>query len=171
MLEIWSQDQGIVATQTVDRTPFRLGRHGDADLHLANASVSKLHAALHREGDEFFLVDLGSRNGTYCNDARVGEEPVRLKDGDRLRLGRVELRFVIQTRRRPTSTVAEMPDQGGIAEELFGLGPLLQALRGEGLRPVFQSIHAVGSRAVVGHEALTWTKDVDGFPAHLMMLA
>jgi len=54
---------------------------------VADNRVSRNHAIIHsRSEGEFWLVDLGSRNGTYLNDRRV-HQPVRLRDGDLLRIG------------------------------------------------------------------------------------
>ena len=64
-----------------------LGRSEKSSLHLTDASVSRRHAVLHRQPDgEFWLVDLGSVNGTYLNEGRISQ-PVRLRDGDRITLG------------------------------------------------------------------------------------
>lgn len=53
----------------------------DQDLH-----VSAQHARLLRRSDAWWVVDLGSRNGTWLNGQRV-EEPVPLHPGMRVRLG------------------------------------------------------------------------------------
>jgi adenylate cyclase len=64
-----------------------IGRGAGNPLVLADDRVSRRHALIHAQGEgEFWLVDLGSRNGTYLNDRRV-QQPVRLRDGDRLRVG------------------------------------------------------------------------------------
>lgn len=49
--------------------------------------VSQLHARVfHRDG-EYFVEDLGSTNGTFLNDQKVGA-PVALRSGDRLQVGK-----------------------------------------------------------------------------------
>jgi class 3 adenylate cyclase len=59
-----------------------LGRAESNSLHLTDAGVSRRHAVLHRQPDgEFWLVDLGSVNGTYLNGLRIFQ-PVKLRDGD-----------------------------------------------------------------------------------------
>jgi len=40
---------------------------------------------IHSQGGEFWLVDLGSRNGTHVGERRI-YQPVRLRDGDRIRI-------------------------------------------------------------------------------------
>ena len=44
------------------------------------------------EGGDFYLIDLGSRNGTFVNGRRVSI-PVTLTHGDRLTLGQTEFDF------------------------------------------------------------------------------
>lgn len=69
------------------------GRVAGNEVVLADERVSRQHAAIHAQGDsEFWLVDLGSRNGTYLNDRRVGQ-PARLHDRDQLRIGPYTYRF------------------------------------------------------------------------------
>jgi hypothetical protein len=50
--------------------------------------VSRMHAALHRRDDEFFLEDLGSANGTWINDQCLNpREAHALSNNDNIRLG------------------------------------------------------------------------------------
>ncbi|MGF1505278.1 MAG: FHA domain-containing protein [Anaerolineae bacterium] len=50
--------------------------------------VSRLHASIKRSGDNLYLIDLASTNGTFLNDTRVPpREPQLLHDGDVIRLG------------------------------------------------------------------------------------
>ena len=48
--------------------------------------VSTVHARLFRRGDETYVEDLGSRNGTFVNGQPV-QAPTRLKRGDRVQFG------------------------------------------------------------------------------------
>lgn len=70
------------AVKTVGRTPR-------ADFILDAALVSRLHCRLTAAADNLEVVDLRSTNGTFVNDKRIAK--ARLKSGDRLRIGRVEL--------------------------------------------------------------------------------
>jgi class 3 adenylate cyclase len=63
------------------------GRISGNEVVLPDDRVSRRHATIHVQGEaEFWLVDLGSRNGTYLNDRRVSQ-PARLRDRDEVRLG------------------------------------------------------------------------------------
>lgn len=65
-----------------------VGRAGTAGLQLEDRSVSAEHASLFWTGDGWAVRDLGSRNGTYVGDRRLGAgEKVDLSVGDVLRFG------------------------------------------------------------------------------------
>jgi pSer/pThr/pTyr-binding forkhead associated (FHA) protein len=73
---------------------IRIGRGSASDLWLAwDDQASRLHAELERAGDDWVLEDDGlSANGTFCNGDRLAGRR-RLRDGDRVRIGRTELVF------------------------------------------------------------------------------
>lgn len=66
-----------------------VGRAPGADFVVDAALVSRLHCRLEAGDATLEIVDLNSTNGTFVNDLRV--ERGRAADGDRLRVGRVEL--------------------------------------------------------------------------------
>ncbi|HKI36247.1 MAG TPA: FHA domain-containing protein, partial [Gemmataceae bacterium] len=72
-----------------------LGRHPDCDISdpfQDGTGVSRRHAEIERSGDQYFIEDKGSRNGTLVNGERLaGKRPLR--DGDRIAIGNIELRF------------------------------------------------------------------------------
>jgi ABC transport system ATP-binding/permease protein len=67
-----------------------VGRARRADFVVDAALVSRLHCRLTADDEALEVVDLSSTNGTFVNDKRI--EKARLGAGDRLRVGRVELR-------------------------------------------------------------------------------
>lgn len=62
-----------------------LGRGEDADVPLADPAVSRAHARLLREDDDWVIEDLDSTNGTEVNGKPISRR--RLVPGDRIRLG------------------------------------------------------------------------------------
>ncbi len=62
-----------------------IGRSSENDLAIGRMIVSQFHAAVEVQGGQYRLRDLGSKNGTFVNGARVDE--VCLTDGDRIQLG------------------------------------------------------------------------------------
>lgn len=62
-----------------------IGRLASCHLTLSDSTVSREHAALVRRGDRWWVVDLGSTNGTRVNGVQAAEQPVA--PGDRIELG------------------------------------------------------------------------------------
>lgn len=69
-----------------------MGRSREADVPVDGAGISRRHASLLVSAESVELTDLGSANATYVNDQRVCA-PVKLKDGDLVRLANVVFRF------------------------------------------------------------------------------
>jgi pSer/pThr/pTyr-binding forkhead associated (FHA) protein len=90
---------------------IRIGRGSATDLWLAwDDLASRLHAELERSGDDWVLADDGlSANGTFCNGERL-EARRRLRDGDRVRIGRTELVFRAPLGGGEDTTVITRPD-------------------------------------------------------------
>jgi pSer/pThr/pTyr-binding forkhead associated (FHA) protein len=82
-----------------DRATFRIlpgsvktiGRSTGAEFILDAPLVSRLHCQLSATGEALEVKDLDSTNGTFVNDKRI--TTARLQNGDRLKVGRVELRI------------------------------------------------------------------------------
>ncbi len=73
----------------------RIGRRGDSDVVLTgDPHVSGAHAEIIAEEDKFWLVDVGSTNGTMLNGTRVEpNDRSPLAAGDEIVFGRTALRF------------------------------------------------------------------------------
>ena len=89
-----------------------IGRRGGTDVSLAwDSEVSGLHAELHHTGGEWMIVDDGlSTNGTYVNGQRINARR-RLRDGDRIRVGRTLLAYTAAhaTLVQETVAAADLP--------------------------------------------------------------
>ena len=72
-----------------------IGRAPQVDLKIRGASISRQHARLEQRGGEWFVVDLGSSNGTRVGGRVVDE--ARLEDGDEFLVGDVEVRVRLST--------------------------------------------------------------------------
>jgi hypothetical protein len=79
------EDAGARAAVTGSRVT--MGRLASCALTLTDSTVSREHAALVRRGDGWWVVDLGSTNGTRVNGVRAAEQ--RVAPGDRIELGDV----------------------------------------------------------------------------------
>jgi hypothetical protein len=76
----------------LDGDRLTVGRRPDSDIFLDDITVSRDHAVLVRRGNDYYLDDCGSLNGTYVNRRRI--ESHRLSDGDELQVGKYKLAFL-----------------------------------------------------------------------------
>ena len=88
----------------VEHTPFGIGRKTDKDLVLSDPRVSRDHAQIVLENNELWLVDLGSKHGTFVNGQRVTKH--RLKPNDRMEFGAQDRIYVVFNPDRPGSNAA-----------------------------------------------------------------
>ena len=73
-------------SKTITKEEFSVGRSKIADFRISGISdVSRIHAHILRKGEDFYLKDKESTNGTFLNDRRLlaGEEAL-LEDGDKI---------------------------------------------------------------------------------------
>ncbi len=77
----------------LDGSAWKLGRGRQNSIVIDDDLVSRHHAIIQRmDSGEYFLIDMGSRNGSFVNDRRVSI-PIPLHDGDRLALGDAQMVF------------------------------------------------------------------------------
>ena len=89
-----------------------VGRDPGADVWLDEVGVSRRHARLQVESSSFTVEDLGSKNGTWLNDAAV-TTAVPVRDGDRLQFGSAALAFRTAGSGSATRTV-RLARKGGV---------------------------------------------------------
>ena len=74
----------------------RIGRSPDNNIVLADAKVSRHHAAIIDTGSNFVIADLRSANGVYVGGRRIRASAV-LVNGDVIRIGDNEFTFYLST--------------------------------------------------------------------------
>ncbi len=70
-----------------------IGRSQDSSIRLMDGGISRQHATIRREGNHWWVTDLGSANGSYVNDVAITAARA-LRTGDRVQLGTLVLIFV-----------------------------------------------------------------------------
>ncbi len=83
-----------------------IGKSEDNELRITDGAISRKHATIEPGGpgrDARVIKDLGSLNGIFVNDQRVGEQGHFLRDGDQIEIGRTKMVF------RSTTTAPERP--------------------------------------------------------------
>src|SRR5579871_6320898 len=72
---------------------WKIGRQAENDVVVQSEVVSRQHAILQRAEDGgYYLIDMGSRNGSFVNGIRVSV-PMGLQDGDQISVGDSQLIF------------------------------------------------------------------------------
>ena len=81
----------------IDKDEFIIGRFKDAvDYNIVNKSVGKIHAKFIKIRDEFYLIDLDSKNGTYINNNKLKANiPYKLENGSVILFSNVKYIFEI----------------------------------------------------------------------------
>ncbi|MCW5960734.1 MAG: FHA domain-containing protein [Pyrinomonadaceae bacterium] len=83
-LKIETRDQ----SQTIELDDeISIGRTASASLVLDDVGLSRVNTTFFRDGESVLVVDEGSLNGTFLNGEKLGSKPVKVFDGDRLKLG------------------------------------------------------------------------------------
>ena len=77
-------------TISLDDAPLLIGRGSDAAIRLDDDYVSTRHARIAASGDQWFVEDLGSTNGTYIGSQRLSQ-PTTLQLGSQIRIGKTTL--------------------------------------------------------------------------------
>jgi FHA domain len=75
------------ASAALNGTPVVLGRGADSTIRLDDDYVSTRHVRFVPHGDEWYVEDLGSTNGTYIGSQRI-TTPTRITTGVQVRLGK-----------------------------------------------------------------------------------
>ena len=77
-------------TVSLDEAPILIGRGSDAAIRLDDDYVSTRHARIASSGDQWFVEDLGSTNGTYVGSSRISQATA-IQLGTQVRIGKTIL--------------------------------------------------------------------------------
>lgn len=102
---------GNVSHVPLTAVKFGLGRSATNELSYPNdLSLSRNHLELTMRENEWWVTDLGSRNGTFVNAIRL-KEPQRLRDGDEIVAGGLVIKLDPPKRISPDLTFVETAPQ------------------------------------------------------------
>jgi serine phosphatase RsbU (regulator of sigma subunit)/pSer/pThr/pTyr-binding forkhead associated (FHA) protein len=130
-IQILSPD-GQTRTVPLNGERISLGRSSITELcYPDDSGLSRQHLAFEKEGDEWQIRDLGSKNGTLLNGVRI-TSPQVLKAGDRVTAGHLVLIFDSSTIRgtRPVVFFEEVPEDDNsttLSTVITGLEDVIEA--------------------------------------------
>jgi sigma-B regulation protein RsbU (phosphoserine phosphatase) len=113
---------------------FVMGRHPECDILVEVGAVSRRHAQITKDSSDYFVEDLGSRNGTYVNEQQIAGKH-QLKDGETIRICDVDFTFHVE---QPFAAPAGLPERHLDESSAFGTRQL---------RPLCRSWKSLPSQA------------------------
>lgn len=84
-------NNSVVSEHFLNKDETTIGRRFANDIHIDNLGVSGSHAKILMFGNDAFIEDLNSTNGTFVNGSRVDKKP--LQDNDIITVGKYQLRY------------------------------------------------------------------------------
>jgi two-component system cell cycle response regulator len=119
LVVIYTSDREMIGRRFLLASgPVRIGRLLDNEIAVDDDAISRRHARIERSGDDWFVVDVGSRNGTLINDRALAGQRT-LKRDDRIKVGSTILKYLSGT--DIESSYLEEIYQLGIVDHLTGV--------------------------------------------------
>jgi DNA-binding response OmpR family regulator len=95
----------------LDADEFIIGRDPTCDLSIPDRQVSRYHARIRNTGQGYIIADMGSKNGTHLNGARIEDQEL-LQDGDEIQIAVAMKLVFVGTESTIPLTVEDMTEQG-----------------------------------------------------------
>ncbi len=131
----------------IDRPVLTIGRRTESDVRLVGSDVSREHAEVVQRDGQLFLLDKGSRYGTFVNGTAVTEH--RLQHGDRVQFGRTggaEVTFLEDD----APSASGSSSAGTALGDIRQMATLLEGLRALGSGRVLDEVLALVLDAAIG---------------------
>lgn len=122
-----------------------IGRSTSADLHVSDRFLSRQHARLFHKKGEWWIEDLGSRNGTWINGQRI-DHPMPFNDGDRIRLSNT---YILSG--TTGETMDRTPTDFLLADSEVSFRPVRDVTSDEHPRPATPTTSAQAAKAQADH--------------------
>lgn len=129
-------------------TPFVVGRRPGSSLQINSRTISGTHATLSIEGDQLWVEDNGSTNGTYVNGQRIGLK-TELREEDLLQFADVAFRVRSVRRATTCNTMAE-----DMCDQALALVQFDRLMQNRLVNPYYQPIVDIRSGQFLGYEVL-----------------
>lgn len=114
----------LLAEYPLEKVTTHIGRRPNNDIHIDNLAVSGEHAAIVKMGQDYYIEDVGSTNGTTVNGDEIQKH--LLQHGDVIELGKHQLKFIVEAVLGHLGTEQKVEDAG--FEKTVILKPNLQKM-------------------------------------------
>lgn len=127
-LQLKFRDQ-VVREIPVIGERITIGRTGENDIVIDNLGVSRCHAQLCKEGEEFFVEDMDSANGTLLNGKVLSSADVKkskLQDQDEIEIGKHKLIFLLHAEITPEEVAQASVKAKGTSRQVISAEETVQ---------------------------------------------
>ncbi|BAP87400.1 FHA domain protein [Burkholderiales bacterium GJ-E10] len=127
---ILSLDGVVLREVALTKDRETIGRRSHNDVVIDNLAVSGEHAVIVRSGDNTYIEDLGSTNGTTVNG-----QPIKrhlLRNGDTIEVGKYRLRYLLDAAMGDAPAGVDIDTQQPLAREYYSPGPATIQVRPPG---------------------------------------
>lgn len=100
----------LLAEYPLEKVTTHIGRRPNNDIHIDNLAVSGEHAAIVKMGQDYYIEDVGSTNGTTVNGDEIQKH--LLQHGDVIELGKHQLKFIVEEVLNHIGTEQKAEDAG-----------------------------------------------------------
>ncbi|HOY70759.1 MAG TPA: FHA domain-containing protein [Methylotenera sp.] len=100
----------LLAEYPLEKMTTHIGRRPNNDIHIDNLAVSGEHAAIVKMGQDYYIEDVGSTNGTTVNGDEIQKH--LLQHGDVIELGKHQLKFIVEAVLSHLGTEQKAEDAG-----------------------------------------------------------
>lgn len=141
-------EDGPVCELPIELERVTVGRRHSCNLTIPYPAVSGLHAELTIEGNELYVTDLGSTNGTFVNGVRI-KARCRVCPGDLIQFAQVVFRARLEQQPYSVQTITS-----DAADQALALVQFDKLVSDRAFLPHYQPIVELDGRTTIGYELL-----------------
>ena len=131
-----------------------IGRTNLAQIALDDVGLSRINTTFFRDGEMVYVVDENSTNGTFVNGEKIPPGPLRIFDGDEIKIGsetriRVEIASDVKSQGAAFAFQDSGAENSAQAANVKGQSPTEKAIKPKSNTPPLMLIAAVGSAFLI----------------------
>lgn len=117
---VLSLDGVVLREIALAKDRMTIGRRSHNDIVIDNLAVSGEHAVVYRLGEDMYIEDLGSTNGTTVNGQPVKKH--LMQGGDFIEIGKYRLKYIAKAD-EPSEATVDFDTSQPLKREFYGPGP------------------------------------------------